>query len=182
MSTEVLGRRYAKAIFDIARGEQLVESLQGDLEKIWDAWRAQPDLPRVLGHEKFPRKQRLRVIDGLGELLQLKTLTINFMKVLVEKRRLDCFASIVTAFQKMSADRAGIVSATVTTATPLLNSGVLSQIKATLGKVMAKQVQIATDVDRRLIGGVVIRIGDEVYDGSIARGLQRMRERLLKAE
>ncbi len=182
MSIAVLGRRYAKAFFEVAVARNAVGPMQEDLLKVQDAAAQVPDLLATLSNEESVLKNRHAVVDDLAKYLQLQDATKNLLKVLIDRRRLFCFDALVRAYQALAADAAGLVTAFVTTASPLIDAQILGEVERVIGQRKHKQVKVVADVNAKLMGGVMIRVGDEIFDGSIAAELRRVREHLLRAE
>jgi F-type H+-transporting ATPase subunit delta len=178
MSDAVIARRYAKALFDLATSQSMVVKFQDQLQRVSQAAELVPNLLEVLGNDRTPLGRRLVVMDGLGAALQLDPLVLNFCKVLVEKRRLGCWPSIVEAFAQLTAKSAGLVKVEVTTATPLASKEITERLTRALAHLTHKNVDLQMGVNEDLIGGAVVRIDDTIYDGSIRRELKRLREKL----
>lgn len=181
MSNIVIARRYAAALFEIANSANAVSRFQDELNSFIEACEIQPELPSVLSSEEIPAQKRHAVIMTLAPLLKLSDLTTNFFKLLIDKRRIKAAKEIRDAYVALAAQNAGIVTALVTTAAPVLDADIFSQIEVAVGKMTHKQVRIESSVDPEIIGGVSIRVGDQIFDGSIAAELRRVREELKQA-
>jgi F-type H+-transporting ATPase subunit delta len=104
---------------------------------------------------------------------------LNFLKIVGRKSRFDCIASIRTSVHHLHDEIAGRVRATVTTAQPA-DDGAIKQLAQRLSRKFGKEVIISTETDPRIIGGLVVRVGDTVYDASIVNQLQQMRTKTVK--
>lgn len=181
MSNAIIAQRYARALLEIARECQAAARFQDELGRFAQAATLQPDLLLVLGEEHFPVVQRHAVVQALAAPLALDPLVVNFLKLLIDRRRIDIFPDVVTAYESLAAESAGVVTAQVTTAVPVVDVDILHSIEQAVATLKHKQVRTVTQVNPALIGGVMVRVGDEIFDGSIAAELRRMKTMLLEA-
>lgn len=177
--SEILARRYARAVFGIAVARSTTAAFQRELDAIVSAAAVCEDLQWVLADEEIPFKKRERVVDALAPVLQLSSTTISFLKVLIAKRRIALLQEIGAAYRQLAAEREGTVTAEVTSAFPLRDAAALQGIEAAVARLTRRKVILQARTDPTLIGGVVVRVGDTVYDGSLATELHRIRDRLL---
>jgi len=104
---------------------------------------------------------------------------MNFLKVLVGKDRFDCVAAISAAAKKLNDEKSGEVQATVTTAEEI-SASAKDEIAKQLSKKLGKKVKLDSVVDASVVGGVVVRVGDTVYDNSVVGQLQQVRQRAME--
>lgn len=177
----VIGRRYATAFFSLAEAQGSIERWLADLDHIFATCRGAPELLAVLANATYPVSQRAEVLDQVAARLQCHAVTVNFLKLLLEKRRIACLPAIVEAYRRLVAERAGVVTAVVTTAIPMKDPGIVTSIQEAIGRLKNKRVHVETNTNPEIIGGIVIRVGDEIFDGSVAAELRRMRLRLAQS-
>lgn len=134
----------------------------------------------VLKATENPKISKAKLLSLLQDICKdhLNDEGVNFLKLLVQNNRLKLAAFISTIFEKIKADDEGYISAEVTTAYSLSKDEEKS-LASTLEKILIKKVQLEIKVDQSLIGGVLIRAGDKVIDGSIKGQLQQLAKRLL---
>ena len=169
--------RYASALFDLAREQNAVDQVARDLDQ-FDALVAQsPDLVRLLRNPIFTEEEQTRSIDAILTRAGVSGLTGNFIRLVAAKRRLFALQDMIRAFRELSSDAKGIVRVQVTLAEPA-SDRVMNEITAALREVAKAEVAVSVKIDPSLIGGVVIRVGDIVYDGSVRNQLSVLRERL----
>lgn len=179
-----VARPYAQAVFEIAN-----ES--GDLE-LWSrslaiAGQLLGDRPLVeyLGNPAFNDEQRLEFLSGLFEKAGAGLFGggddkgSNFVKLLLENRRIAVLPEIAEHFEALKAKVENSVDAVVTSATELSKKQV-AEIAAALTKRLGCDVKVVTEIDEKLIGGAVIRAGDVVIDGSIRARLEGLATSLIK--
>lgn len=174
-----IGRRYARALLGAAAGAGASESVERDLGTLAGVLRESPELGAALSNPTFKVEERIRVADAVAERIGAHAITRDFLRLLVEKDRFDRFDAVHRAFEGLSDQAAGRVRATLTSATPLSDE-VVGRIQTKLESATGKQVLLDREVDAGLIGGVVTRIGSQVYDGSVRTQIRRVREQLQK--
>jgi F-type H+-transporting ATPase subunit delta len=108
-------------------------------------------------------------------------LVVEFLKLLLLKKRLFHLRDIVEQFEQLVEDDQGIVRARVTTAVPLEDAETQALVRS-LEESLHKKIHAVTNVDPTIIGGVVVKVGDRVADRSVARMLAVMKEQLLAAQ
>jgi F-type H+-transporting ATPase subunit delta len=117
------------------------------------------------------------VLNKLIERAKPRPATVNFLKVLLQNRRLTDLGEINRKFAETLDERAGMVLATVTTARAVPESS-QDQLHAKLTGLTGKKVRVDFGTDPDLVGGVVTRIGSTVYDGSVRNQLQMIKEKM----
>jgi len=179
MVTGSLARRYAKAIFDIGSAQGDVTKLGQDIRSLAKAINESKELDTALTNPAIRRGDRKKVIDGLLQAIGVQTATRNLVYLLLDGERLGHVPGISRALDAMIEAKAGRVAAEVISAKPL-DPSQLSQINAALEKLSGKKVSVTTRHDPELLGGVVAKVGDTVYDGSLRTQLRTLRDELSK--
>ena len=180
MNASRVARRYSTALFELARKTRSEQQISKDLERVVGALQANPDVAKALYDPLVPVSVKDKVLVSVGRSLVLRPLTRDFLAYLNERKRLAELEGILEDFGEQLDEAAGQVRAQVASARPL--STIDSQrIKSTLQRVTSKRVVMETSVDSTLIGGVVTRVGNVVFDGSVRRALDRIRAQLLNA-
>lgn len=109
--------------------------------------------------------------------LSFSSLTSNFIFILLDNHRIQYFSEICKAYRKAVNERLGLVEARITTAAEV-DGQIKSQLEFQLAQLTGKRVLLEFEVDRDLIGGVITRIGDTIYDGSVRQQLREIKARL----
>lgn len=167
-----LARKYARAIFELAveddklltYGREL-KRVEGDLDGVAGIW-GYFDNPGISRADKKTLLKKCFEGELAGEVQ-------NFLYLLVDKRRMAYFPEIVRVFEALSNEAQGIVIADVTTASSL-DAGQESRLQEKLAGVTGKEVRLRLHEDPKVIGGVVVRIGDKRIDGSVTGRLARL--------
>jgi F-type H+-transporting ATPase subunit delta len=174
MVTGSLSRRYAKAI--LALNEPKIAK---DLSVLAKAMHDSPELIASLTNPAIRRSDRRKVIDELLKRVDAHQLTRNTVYLLLDGERLASLPDISRALDQMIEAQSGRVSAEVVSAKPL-DPSQLSQITAALEKLSGKKVTVHKREDPELLGGVVAKMGDVVYDGSLRTELRNLKDELAK--
>jgi F-type H+-transporting ATPase subunit delta len=165
-----IARPYAEAAFNLARERNALPSWSGALSRL--AVVAGTETARdLVGNPRLSADQVARLIaDAAG---QLDAEQANFVRLLADNERLGVLPEISAEFDALRNEHEGILDAQVASAYPLTQEQ-LAQIVATLAERYGKQVKASVKVQPELIGGVSIRIGDEVIDASVRGKLAQM--------
>jgi F-type H+-transporting ATPase subunit delta len=176
---EIVAKRYAKALMEIGREEGKYELYGEELQALSRLLSSVPELKEVLANPMFKRDQKKEAIKTLRDKMGLSPMVTNFLMLLVDKRRVEYLDDIAVCYEKMVEEASGRVRATVFSAFPLSQQSI-EALRERLSEMTGKDVVISVEEDPSLIAGVVTRIGDMVYDGSLRTQLNNIKETLLK--
>ena len=179
MVTGSLARRYARAVLEIGTAHGNLDKIGADLRALARAMHDSAELVTALTNPAIRRADRRRVIDGLLARVSAEPHTRNLVHLLLDGERMGSLAAISREVDAMIEARAGRLRAEVTSARPL-DAAQLSQITAALEKLSGKKVAVTRREDPELLGGVVAKLGDTVYDGSLRTQLRALRDELIK--
>jgi F-type H+-transporting ATPase subunit delta len=175
----MLARRYAKAIFDLGSAQGGLDKIGADLRTLAKAMKVSPELAQTLSSPAIKRSDRRKVLDALMQHIGVVSTTRNTVYLLLDGERLSSLPMISREIDRMIEEKAGRVSAEITSA-KVLDPSQLSQITAALEKLSGKKVSVSSRQDPDLLGGVVAKVGDTVYDGSLRTQLRTLRDELSK--
>ena len=175
---ESLIRGYAQALFAVAEAEGELEQVEDELYRFGKAVEKQPKLREALTDPALPADRKRSVIE---ELLGEKAIrhTVSLLGFLVDQGRAKDLSRIIEAMAELAAERRRKAVAEVRTAVPL-DAKRREQLAKALAKATGKDVELKVLVDPSVLGGVVARVGDQVFDGSIRRKLEMAHEQLAK--
>jgi F-type H+-transporting ATPase subunit delta len=173
-----LARRYARALLDIGISKNVYEQLGKDMDELAALYAGSRDLTEALTNPVFPMARRRAVLESVIERVSVSPITRNFLLLLLDRERMPYVPAIARELRLMVDERAGRVRAVVTSAKPLSAEHIAS-IQTALEKASGKKVILEKREDPNLLGGVVAKVGDVVYDGSVRTQLETMRERFL---
>lgn len=177
MSNQAVARRYARALFDLAREKNQIDQVEQDLAAVVESVRTLPEVRALFDNQLLaPKMKQTLLLKTFSE--KLSPLTLNFLGVLCRRRREGQIAVIFDLYTQMANEARGQIEVEVRSAVALgaeAMTGLENRLTQRLG---GKRLKLKTTVDPDLIGGLVVRVDDTLFDGSIKTRLQRLRERL----
>ena len=169
-----IAKRYARALFDIAQKEDKIELIYGELKGFSSILKESGDLSEFFANPVFNNSDKSAVIGDILDKIGMSTTTSNFLMLLVDKRRVDILEQIEECYQRYMDDVLNKVRVGVKTAFPL-SSELSARIRKQMEGLTGKNVEMVIDDDPSLLGGVVIGVGDTLYDGSVKAQLNNIR-------
>ena len=167
-------RRFAEAAFQIALRDDTLDSWRRELD-VSAATLETGGLEAALANPATPVEQRIaaaqQVFGGLSEPVR------NMIALLLRRGRIEQLPRVAREFARLDDERQGITHATATSATPL-DAKEIKAIAARLEGLIGGRVELQTTVDPQILGGLVVRIGDRLIDGSVLGRLERLRNQL----
>ena len=179
MSISVIGRRYANAVFALATEQNAVEQVGQDLRDFAATFGGSRDLQNVFENPGVSAQARREILRDIAQAGNMHPVVRDTLLLLADRNRLRHVGEVSAAFDADAEARSGRIRAEVTTAGDLPDS-YFQELTATLKQVTGKDVVVVKKTDPSLIGGVVTRIGDQVFDGSVKHQLTELKEQLLK--
>jgi len=177
LSLETIARRYATALADVViqRGE--TEAVQKELLE-WSSMISSNSLLReAFGNPTVPYEQKRNLLRELINRSRVLPTTASFLQVLLRNQRLGEIGEVNKRFARILDQRAGVVAAEVTTARTISPASVQA-LQGKLSSVTGKTVHLTFSTDPELIGGMIVRVGSTVYDGSVRNQLQQVERHL----
>jgi len=168
-------RRYAEAIFELAQESGNLDAWHADLSLLASVF---SDVS-ALRFFKNPRKSISEKQDMAKRLFEGKVQpqAMYLLQMLIDRDRVEIVPAILSRFEELLREARGIVVAEVTTAVPV-DDNEKQQIVEQLSQITGKQIELHTKVDPSIIGGIVVRVGDKLVDGSVATALTQLHRSL----
>jgi F-type H+-transporting ATPase subunit delta len=179
MKGSAAARRYARALFGLAREESRVEVIRAELCGLSDLITQTSELRVVLLTPLYPARERKGVMNGLSARLNLSKSVRHFFAFLIDQRRLLDVAGVRDEYERLADEATGVVTAEVTAAAPL-DERRRERLQRALSHHTGQQVLLDVSIDPSLIGGAIAKVGDLVFDGSVRAQLARLRSSLAK--
>lgn len=175
MSEQTVARRYAHALYEEAESRDCLDAVDDDVEWLRQSLDETPAFGRLVDSPVIPQDKKKAVLQALLDE-RVEALMLQFLHLLVEKERETMLPRIVRAYQDLRDEQRGIVEVQARVAQPL-DEADRDKLVDTLEAMAGQTVRLQIERDPELIGGLVIRIGDQVYDGSVRQKLDNLRER-----
>ena len=172
-----IARRYAKALLDIGVADGNYERIGREVSALARAYKSSHELAIALSNPAFARSDREKILRAILQRLGASQMVVNFTRLLLDRERMAVLPDISRELDALIDARAGRVAATVRSAMPL-DAGQRERLTQALEQLSGKKVEMTIDTDPSLLGGVVAKLGDTVYDGSLRTQLEKMKQTL----
>ncbi|MEK6607275.1 MAG: ATP synthase F1 subunit delta [Myxococcota bacterium] len=174
-----VARRYASALLQIGLEGQRCDAFGEELGRVMALVRGSHELRGALGNPVFPLSQRKAALLAVLDRVGVSTTARSFLALLLERGRFAELDSIEREYRTMADRAAGRVRAEVTSARPL-EGDVAARLAQALEKATGKTVLLEKKVEPELLGGLTLKVGSLLYDGSVRARLSELRERLVE--
>lgn len=172
MSNSVVAKRYADALFQLGREKNSLDQLVADFLEVRQIFTNDQKLNVFLKHPKIDNEKKKQFLADVFK--GADPVVINTLKLLVDRHRTSTIPSIVDHLVALVNDTKGIADATVYSIREL-NTDEKEQLQTSFAKRLGKRsVQITNVVDPKILGGMKIRVGNTIYDGTVSNKLNRI--------
>jgi F-type H+-transporting ATPase subunit delta len=168
-----LAGRYASALFDLARDQRQIDSVERSLDALNQALLDSKDFAELVDSPILSREEAGKALAAIAPQLGLDPITTNFLGVLARNGRKNQVRAVIRAFRRLAAEHRGETVAEVVTARPL-NDDQISQLKQQLRARVGRDVNIDAQVDPSILGGIVVKLESQRIDASIRTKLNRL--------
>ena len=172
--------RYATALFELARDQKLVDEVKADLDKFEGLLNESADLKRLVRSPVFAADAQSKALTAVLDKVGIAGISANFLKVLTANRRLFAVADVIRAYRVLVSKFKGETTADVTVAEALSDKN-LDALKVALKSVTGKDVALNVKVDPSIIGGLVVKLGSRMVDGSLRTKLNSIKHAMKEA-
>lgn len=179
MNTATIAKRYAISLVQLGAAESQIDTFRRELSRIDALFLATPEIPAAFADPAVSQQHKKELMGTIIATCGCSVLISNFLQLLVDKSRTAILSQIIHTFHTLADHHSGILRPGITTAFALDDTQ-LTKVREALEKTSAKRVIPQVTVDNSLLGGIVVRIGDTVYDSSIKTQLSRIQEHLQK--
>ncbi|MHB1405922.1 MAG: F0F1 ATP synthase subunit delta [Desulfitobacteriaceae bacterium] len=178
MLSGALARRYAQALFELGVEASSLDQIQGELLGLTELVRTYDEVGQVLYHPHISLTEKKSLMDKLmGD--QVGETVRNFLYLLIDRRRQNLLPLIAREFTQLADDKRQVIEAKIASAVSLTPSQE-ERLQRELSRLTGKDVRLKSELRPELIGGLLVQVGDRVFDGSVAHSIERMREELRK--
>jgi F-type H+-transporting ATPase subunit delta len=177
MSTLIASRRYASALLSAAEEGNFLDQIVEELQVIKEVLEHSRDLVHALRSPLVKGDKKIHILEevfrgSIGEKMFL------FLKLIAKKKRAGLLPEIIDEFQILLDEKRGIINVDVTSAIQL-SDGQTRELVDRLAAFTGKKIRARMAINEQFIGGVAVKIGDTIYDGSISHQLQMLRQTLV---
>ncbi|XJZ27141.1 F0F1 ATP synthase subunit delta [Bacillota bacterium Lsc_1132] len=177
MTSSMVAKRYALALFQIAKEQGLLDRVEEELRVVKEVFTYSSDLKAVLKSPKLDVKRKKEILSEA--FASMNQYVFNTLLLLIDRHREDEVTAVADSFIELANEEQGIAEAEVYTTRPLTDAEREAFSSSFAAKVGKKSLRIENIVDTNLLGGVRLRIGNRIYDGSLRGKLERLERRLL---
>lgn len=177
MVHSIVGRRYALALIEVAEQQNKLGDMIKDLAVVDEAISWSKELRLALHSPLIQGYKKAAFLTTLFQG-QVSDQTVAFLKLLANKGRANLLAAVIQEFKTLLDEKSGIITVEVKSAVEL-DDVQSEELKQKLEKFTAKKIRIRLATDKELIGGLTVKIGDTVLDGTIKHKLEMLREQLV---
>lgn len=177
MNQGIISYRYAKALFSLGEEKGQLETLREDLEGLAPYVAIGSELSKVMDSPVIKQQVKKEVLQALFAD-KVSEATMNFLHMLVHNRREGMLRDIIRRFVAFYEEKFGIIRAHLTTSVGI-DTADEAAIQTKLEAMFKSKIRMESSVDKSLLGGFIIRVGDTQYDASLRRGLERVRTRMV---
>lgn len=176
MKEEIVARRYAKALFALGCEANVVESYMAELRKLSEVTTKVPNILTAFMDRDVADAKKQSLVTSLTKELSLSHMVTNFLRFLVKKDRMALLPHIIVAYGKQFEAYERVAVLLVTVADARVAEDVVTRIETIMKDLLHREVRSEVSVQPHVIGGVSVRIGDTVLDGTIRGRLKKMKE------
>ena len=181
MINSTISRRYAKALLNIGQEDGQYEEYGHNLQEFVGFCSINEEFFRVISNQIFSVADRKKVLEVALESGPFSDVIKNFLKLLIDKNRIRAIKEIADYYSRLTDEILNIARANIITARPLKDKA-LDKLEKTLTVLTSKKVKINLEEDKSIIGGLIIKMGDLVLDGSVKAQLEWLRVSLKRSE
>ncbi len=174
----VIAKRYATALLELGSESNQLDAIVEELGRVAEAYETSAELRASFDDPLVPVQAKKAILDELGQRLGVGQVSKNALGLLLDRRRIRALPAIATRLKEMADLKRGILRAEVLTAMPLPEEYFVA-LQAQLERVTGRRIALDRKLDPSLICGVVARVGDTVYDGSLLARIRQIKDSML---
>ena len=172
-----LAEKYAMAVFELAEEQNMLDAVKDELAMVDSLFKEQTDLQEFVCNPRVPSVAKRDVLKQVFAD-KVQPFVLNFLLIVADRKREAILPEIIKAYNRFLNEKRGIMEVQVTTARALSDAQA-EALSTQLGKKLNSRVILEKTIDPAIIGGVVVRVGDKLIDGSVGRQLKRLEMALL---
>ena len=173
-SGDLISDRYASALYELAVEKKLVDAVLVDLENLKKILLDNKELSLVIKSPLISSPDKLNIFESLLKKINANELTNTFIKVIEKNKRFSNLTSIIVQFININSQKRGNILADITSADELKDdqkNNITNQLKTILGD----KLSLSFDVDKNIIGGLIVKVGSKMIDTSLANKINKLK-------
>ena len=173
-SGDLISERYGSALYDLASEKKCIDSILNDFELAEKVLKESSELRQVIRSPLVNSDEKLNILLKIFSQSNLHDLTTTFLKVLSDNKRISNLISIILQFKKINSEKRGDITADITSADELSEdekNNITNQLKDSLGQ----KLSLNFDVDKEIIGGLIVKVGSKMIDTSIVNKINKIK-------
>jgi F-type H+-transporting ATPase subunit delta len=176
-----VSKRYAKALLNLGQEEGKLQEYGRDLSGFSRFCQENGDFGQVIANRVFPVEDRKKILNAILERSGYSGAVKNFLNLLLDKDRIGVIERIASDYEKLTDEMMNVARAEVITVRPLKGEA-QARLEKALTDLTSKKVEMEVRQDESLIGGIIVKIGDLVLDGSIKAQMDGLKESLKRGD
>jgi F-type H+-transporting ATPase subunit delta len=177
MSNSMVAKRYASALFQIAREQQILSQVEEELRVVKEVLQYNADLKAVLNSSKLTIEKKKEIVTKA--FASINVFVLNTLLILIDRHRENEIIEVANQFIELANEASGVAEAEVYSVRALTDAEREALSTTFAAKIGKKSLKIENIVDSNLLGGIRLRIGNRIYDGSLRGKLDRLERKLL---
>ena len=173
-SSDIISDRYGSALYDLASEKKCIDEILNDFDVIEKVMKESSELRHVIKSPLVNSEEKLNILLKIFAGSSFNNLTTTFLKVLDNNKRISNILSIILQFKKINSEKRGDIAANVISANELSEdekNNITNQLKNTLGQ----KLSLNFNVDKEIIGGLIVKVGSKMIDTSIANKINKLK-------
>ncbi|WP_173918580.1 F0F1 ATP synthase subunit delta [Halobacillus sp. Marseille-Q1614] len=177
MSETIIAKRYANALFQIGQEQSKLDKIENELRALKEIFQGNKGLEKFLKHPRLSVNEKKQLLKG--SLKGFSKETVNTLMLLIDRHREEIIKDMADQFILKMNDKKGIADATVYTVNPLSDHEKERISKTFAPKVGKQSLNLTNVVDPSILGGIRLRVGNRIFDGSVSGKLSRIERELV---
>ncbi|HBG50165.1 MAG TPA: hypothetical protein DDW90_11875 [Cyanobacteria bacterium UBA9971] len=173
----IIADRYALAFMDLAQRQDMFDKFDSDLALVKETVAVNKDLKDFVEHPLIQASDKKEVIDKIFRE-HVSVYTLNLIKLLIDKNRLHILAILADHYKALLNKKRNISTAQIITAIEI-DEETKNRVKEKLQKVFSKTIEVETSIDKEIIAGMIVKVGDKIIDGSIKTKFENMKKQVV---
>lgn len=179
MNGGIVGRRYAKALINLAGSDNKLDKVGQELEEVAEVFKESTAVHNVMLEPKLSKSKKVDFIDAITKKMNCGDLVNKYCRYLTVRNRFDIIADISSAYNRLASEKLGTATAEVVVAYEMSQKEITG-LEKQLSDYTDKKVTLSVKVDESILGGAITSIESLVLDGSIRNRLNLIRETISK--